>query len=482
LSTKRNNGVKRKEWQIAICVALLGISLSVIKALLAPITYDEAYTFNVFVQLPFSEIPRDYHFPNNHILHTLLVKSLTNLFGPSTFAIRIAALSGGILSVIFLVLILIELRASPLALPLYSLNLAVIDYGTLARGYSLGNAFLLFGLYLLTKFSNEGASPSTWRSNLLLHSLAAISFFLSVACVPTYAPAATASIIAYALVSLKRVKSLPSARPLSSITFSLAPFLVMFPALTGVLYAAILKDPKSFPWGYRNVMDLLNAISSELFNLGTSLSSSIPVILSALLLLFIVLLLIHSYRQRAYGAFIVASSIVLSVLFFSASHMFLGVLYPFARVFLYLIPLLCIMIGYALEAFLSQRLQIAFSSLLIGVSALSLASSFNPYLLGVWPNESALKSLFSYIERDNHEGRIPLVCASEQFRPSLEYAKNFLDKPKFSFIIGQDTSCIYLMKEEEVEAPLDDWLGQELKSTPGSHIRIWKRSLSLKKQ
>lgn len=140
------------------------------------------------------------------------------------------------------------------------------------------------------------------------------------------------------------------------------------------------------------------------------------------------------------------------------------------------------MIGYALEAFLSQRLQIAFSSLLIGVSALSLASSFNPYLLGVWPNESALKSLFSYIERDNHEGRIPLVCASEQFRPSLEYAKNFLDKPKFSFIIGQDTSCIYLMKEEEVEAPLDDWLGQELKSTPGSHIRIWKRSLSLKKQ
>ena len=65
--------------------ALVGIILiaSAIRVafLSTPIRYDKAYTFLVFAMRPLRFIVSDYHVPNNHIFHTILVRLAYLLFG-----------------------------------------------------------------------------------------------------------------------------------------------------------------------------------------------------------------------------------------------------------------------------------------------------------------------------------------------------------------------------------------------------------------
>src|SRR4051812_35335537 len=60
----------------------------------APIRYDEAFTFLIFVKNGFAQL-FEYPLPNNHILHTLLVRCTTDLFGHELPVIRLTAFVSG---------------------------------------------------------------------------------------------------------------------------------------------------------------------------------------------------------------------------------------------------------------------------------------------------------------------------------------------------------------------------------------------------
>ncbi|HUN81382.1 MAG TPA: hypothetical protein VMV81_07710, partial [Phycisphaerae bacterium] len=129
--------------KLSLFILAGSFAFSAYKAATAPITYDEAYTYLRFAGQSSSRILKDYHVPNNHIFHTLLVHYSTRVFGDSLFAIRLPALCG---AAIFLTSIWRIGRFLPrpvgdLWAVCSALTPALIDFNSLARGYSLGYGF-----------------------------------------------------------------------------------------------------------------------------------------------------------------------------------------------------------------------------------------------------------------------------------------------------------------------------------------------------
>jgi 4-amino-4-deoxy-L-arabinose transferase-like glycosyltransferase len=114
-----------------------------------PIRYDEAYTFIAFAMRPLNFIVSNYHLPNNHVFHTILVYLTYHLLGDQLWSIRLPALLAGILIVpaTYLVARLFYDRNTALfSAGLVAASSELIDFSTNARGYTL---VCLFWLLLL---------------------------------------------------------------------------------------------------------------------------------------------------------------------------------------------------------------------------------------------------------------------------------------------------------------------------------------------
>ncbi len=138
-----------KKYLAALIGILLIASAIRLAYLMTPIRYDEAYTFLVFAMRPLRFIVSDYHVPNNHIFHTLLVRTTYLLFGSQLWAIRLPVFLAGILLVPVTYLtgkIFFERRTALLSAALVAASSILIEYSTNARGYMF---ISLFGLLIL---------------------------------------------------------------------------------------------------------------------------------------------------------------------------------------------------------------------------------------------------------------------------------------------------------------------------------------------
>jgi hypothetical protein len=118
------------------------------------IYYDEAFTYLTYASKRWFIGLSDYSEPNNHLLHTLLVHFSALLLGTSEVALRIPAFIFGILCLPVLYLVGARLY-SPLvalgAVALWTCSPLAIEYGTLARGYSI----FIFASLLLAYLANH---------------------------------------------------------------------------------------------------------------------------------------------------------------------------------------------------------------------------------------------------------------------------------------------------------------------------------------
>ncbi len=132
---------KRLVLGVIIIGALLRIS-----QLWQGITYDEAFTCVFYAPKPVGFILSDYTWPNNHLLHTLLVKCSMALFGPHLWSVRLPALVAGILSMpLFYLFVraMFNRYVALLTLAFVAASGALIEYSALARGYSLTWLFMV---------------------------------------------------------------------------------------------------------------------------------------------------------------------------------------------------------------------------------------------------------------------------------------------------------------------------------------------------
>jgi hypothetical protein len=133
-----------KEW-LLILAALFAVFWAVFRASVQSMTQDEGDTYFWFASRPVNFIW--YPFPNNHILNTALMWIAVRVFPLSSLTVRLPALLGAILYVAVCYFLCRSITDRFwLQFPVFIClvyNPFVFDFMVAARGYSLGNAFLL---------------------------------------------------------------------------------------------------------------------------------------------------------------------------------------------------------------------------------------------------------------------------------------------------------------------------------------------------
>lgn len=134
--------------------------------------HDEAYTYMAFAHSLRAAVS-DYHLPNNHVFHSILVYFSTQLFGNQPWAVRLPAFAAGVLIVPAVYALgkrhydrWVGLGAALLA----AVSPALINYSDNARGYTLV-ALLGLLLLLLGHAVRRGKNRFNWALIVLVAAL-----------------------------------------------------------------------------------------------------------------------------------------------------------------------------------------------------------------------------------------------------------------------------------------------------------------------
>lgn len=140
------------KWYIVAALGLLmvlGLAAR-LPHLWAPLDHDQAYTVMTFASSLRSALT-DYHVPNNHVLHTLLVYSSISAFGLKPWAIRLPAVLAGLLLIpatFKLGQAIYDRHTGILAAILVAALPVQVAYTTSARGYPLVALFTVVIFWL----------------------------------------------------------------------------------------------------------------------------------------------------------------------------------------------------------------------------------------------------------------------------------------------------------------------------------------------
>jgi hypothetical protein len=124
------------------------------RAVLVPLTYDEAATYLRYIPTPFLSV-FNFEVATNHFMNTLFTKLLSLVAGDSELVLRMTNLIGYGLYIWFSLRILHSLTHRLIAFAgfmLLNLNLYVLDYFALSRGYGLSLGFLMGALFYIFRF------------------------------------------------------------------------------------------------------------------------------------------------------------------------------------------------------------------------------------------------------------------------------------------------------------------------------------------
>ncbi len=155
-------------------LAVTGIAIILrIFLIMAPMQHDEAYSAVIFGFEPLHNSLSDYHYPNNHVFHTLLVHVSYLLFGAQEWAVRLPAfLSGVLLAPLGFVLAKrwYGTKSAWLAGIMIASLPALIDYSTNSRGYTLMALFTLL-LFILGTYLKSHQNLAGWLFVILFGAL-----------------------------------------------------------------------------------------------------------------------------------------------------------------------------------------------------------------------------------------------------------------------------------------------------------------------
>jgi hypothetical protein len=148
------------------CLFFLGFAAT--RAAFVPLTYDEAATYLRYIESGFLSV-FSFDVATNHFLNTLLTKIFYLAGGDSELVLRMPNLIGYGMYMWFSLLILRRLTHRVIAFGgflLLNLNLYVLDYFSLSRGYGLSLGFLMGTLFFLFRFLTQLHAGAATRRDL----------------------------------------------------------------------------------------------------------------------------------------------------------------------------------------------------------------------------------------------------------------------------------------------------------------------------
>jgi hypothetical protein len=318
--------------------------LNVYRAIEQSVVHDEAWTYLQFVAQPWRSTFSSYD-ANNHVLHTLLVKLSCGFLGSSPLPLRLPSLLAG-LAFTMIALRLCKMLTSSRTLAMLAflsltLNPMILDYLSLARGYSLALATFAYGL--LEAFTLVTSEDPRRRHYLGLGA----SLGLSISANLTFLFPAAGIFLALALLAgLRYWKATEAARVwLDLVRYSAITFVV----IAGPILYAPLSHARmvNFYYGSKTFLASIISVVGGSLNYGSDVLVS-PLVFAVLAVLVVAavssaMLLARkngkSGPQTAQALFLVLQwTINFAVLLLVGTHRIFGVLYPAGRTGLYLAP------------------------------------------------------------------------------------------------------------------------------------------------
>jgi len=165
----------RLHFWMLLTLCLLGAMLRV-WFLFDPVSFDEADTLLSYASRPLYVGLSWYPQPNNHLFHTLLLHFAWRLFGDAEWAIRLPALCAGIVLIpvtYWAARVLYEQHAALIAAALVAAAPSLVSFSVNGRGYTLVCVFFLL-LLIIGRYLLEHESPPAW---LLWALVAALGFY-----------------------------------------------------------------------------------------------------------------------------------------------------------------------------------------------------------------------------------------------------------------------------------------------------------------
>ncbi|HIG16209.1 MAG TPA: hypothetical protein EYQ31_02325 [Candidatus Handelsmanbacteria bacterium] len=365
--------------------------------------HDEVYTRVMFAALPFIDIFTSYHLPNNHILHTLCVRTTTLLLGDAEWSVRLPALLAGLCAIPVLYGFSRHLtRSVGIATGttlLLTLSTVHISFSQQSRGYTL---VLLLGLVhawaLLVAIEQLRSDADPPDREWLPWTLAALAGVLAVLTIPSAAFFVGAC--AFAGAALIRLDLPRPSRHRARVHLFLSTACIVGVAI--LIYVPRIDDLYSHErFGVPLSMATWPAFVTDVwYGIGPQrwyLSSTVVAAIGGLLLL---------RRQRLGGLYLLG--IFALPLLFSLAVATGGQ----PRVYVYLLPLICIAVAVAADE-LRLRLQSRLPaqrwarSIVTVVTFLPLAIPF--CRLPSTPTESGYRAAGRWIQAQTKPGDVLVV-------------------------------------------------------------------------
>jgi 4-amino-4-deoxy-L-arabinose transferase-like glycosyltransferase len=331
----------------ATVVAILVLGAAVRFASLAqPMRYDEAVTYLLFVGQTWGTAIKAYPSTNNHLLYTLLAKITSAMGGGAPWAIRLPAFIAGVAVVPLTYAVgraLFTPAAALIGSALAAASTTLGLYSTNARGYSFIVAGYLVLLLIAARVRGEGGTPRRWIAFALVAAAGMATIPLMV-----YPIGAVVLWLAFALAvehpsrARAELAALAAAMACSAVLAGLA----YAPIITANGLAALTANRfvARSPWPvfFRELLP----------SLGDALASWVdpfPLVFVPLLAATLVVGAMRSVRVSREGVSVITAALIWSAVVLVANHHA-----PLGHAWLWLVPIVCLLVGVGAEALLRR--------------------------------------------------------------------------------------------------------------------------------
>ncbi|MCM8537730.1 MAG: glycosyltransferase family 39 protein [Lentisphaeraceae bacterium] len=310
-----------------------------------PMAYDESFTYMIYVNDEFSQL---FHYtaPNNHILHTLCVKFVTSILTAEPWVIRIPAFLAGLGCIPLTFLTCNKMFGKKYgfwAATGAAIHPYLIYYSVDARGYSMMVLFCLGSLFytlkVLEELNSKNITLLALSSSLALYTIPSALFFLF-------------GLYVWLLtIVLKRKERISQSLKYYFISAGLTSL------FTILLYAPVFwfsggtemitnnRYVKAMPWE-----DFIEKLPGHLRQTWFYFNWQIPFAIQVLFIVLICLGFWQLWKEKSWSKIIFLPMILLcsSIIFFLKQKI------PYARTWIFFIPIFLIFLDYSLTFQLSK--------------------------------------------------------------------------------------------------------------------------------
>jgi hypothetical protein len=419
-------------------IGLLLLAYTCARAFSLALVHDEGVSYLLFVY-PGMKSVMDCYSSNNHFLNTILMFVSSAILGNSEPALRLPNLVAHVIYLVATVLLVRKrfgLILSVCCFVALNINPFVLDFFSLARGYGIGMALMVLGIYWFLEFLRGGRHDqrlflrALWCAGLAVFAhMTFLNFAVSLLCV-------------YFIVSALALarEQIPAWQIIRSLVKSMGFFYKHLLLMAIVIVPILLnfRREKMFYYGGNEGFwqdTVLSLIGSTFYD------KEYPVVVVVAILLLVMgitavalIYLVRQVRRKEvveHPDLFVMTCITLFVALLSvAQHHLLGILYPLDRTAIYFIPLFTLMSIFLLEVILSSGVWItrmtALAACCVVVAGMVLNAWVNTNLTHsfVWSYDMDTSQAMLDLDADRKaSGMSGLVRfgVSWEFEPSVNY-------------------------------------------------------------